>query len=166
MPITDSADLLQKVIGGDNVPTFSLDRLYKDGGNLFGWKDRLEQLFLDIASARQTKRILRLRSTAASAIRIGITHMCHARHERAEAPLLLNLGAGQRKRAHCPSVKAAKEADDVLPTGVVSGQFQRALDGLGPRVAKVEAVRTGHGRNGGETCGNSRHQVIVKIRPR
>ena len=56
------------------------------------------------------------------------------------------------------------EADDVLASGVVASELQGALDGLSAGVAVVEAVRSGHRRDGGEARGERRHLVVVEVR--
>ena len=84
-------------------------------------------------------------------------------NEGGEAALLLRLGGGERERAHGAAVEGAEEADDVLASGVVAGELQRALDGFGAGVAVVEAVRPGHGRDGGEALGQGDHVLVVEV---
>ena len=59
--------------------------------------------------------------------------------------------------------KRAEEADDVLAAGVVAGELQGALDGLGAGVAVVEPVRPGHGGDGGEALGEVGHVLVVEV---
>ena len=89
--------------------------------------------------------------------------MRHARNQRRKAALLLRLGAGERERAHGAAVECAQERDDVLAAGVVAGQLERALDGLGAGVAVEELVRPGHGRHGGEPLGQIGQRLVVEI---
>ncbi len=84
-------------------------------------------------------------------------------NQRSKTPPLLGLGSGERKSAHGASVEGAKEGDHVLPAGVIPGQLQRALDGFRPGISIVEAVRSGHGRNGREALGQGHHVLVVKI---
>ena len=60
-------------------------------------------------------------------------------------------------------MEAAEEADDVLAAGVVAGELHGALDGLGAGVAVVEAVRAGHGGDGGEALGQRGHVLVVEV---
>ena len=77
---------------------------------------------------------------------------------------MLRLGAGQRERAHGAPMEGAEEGDHLLPFGVIAGQLQRALDGLGPGVAKEKAVRAGHGRDGRKPLGQIGQMLVVKVR--
>ncbi len=60
-------------------------------------------------------------------------------------------------------MECAEEADYVLAFGVIAGEFQGAFDGFGAGVAVVEAVRSGHGSDGGEPVGQGGHGFVVKI---
>ena len=76
---------------------------------------------------------------------------------------MLGLGSSQRKSTHGAPVESSKEGNHVLPAGVVPGKLQRALDGLRPGIPVVEAVRSGHGRNGREPLGKGHHVLVIKI---
>src|SRR6185437_10706529 len=132
--VADASNFMEKCIGGDNVSALTLNRLDKDRRNLFGWQSGFEQLLLDKPRAAETKLLFRLRSAAASAIRVGIAHMRNAGDEGGEAPLLLRLRRRQRKRAHRSSVKASEEADNVLTSGMISSQLHRTFNCFCTRV--------------------------------
>ena len=89
--------------------------------------------------------------------------MRHAGNQRREAALLLRLRAGERERAHGAAVEGAQERDHLLAAGMIAGQLEGALDGLGPGVAVEELVRAGHGRDGREPGGQIGDMFVVKI---
>ena len=60
------------------------------------------------------------------------------RQQRAESRTLLDLGVRQGQRAHGAAVEAALEGDDPGPMGVVPGQLDGALDGLGAGVGEED----------------------------
>ena len=49
------------------------------------------------------------------------------------------------------------------PLGVISGQLEGALDGLSARVAVVDLVRAGHGRDLRQALGECDHALVIKI---
>jgi hypothetical protein len=89
--------------------------------------------------------------------------MGHAGHQRSEAPPLLRLRRGQRECAHGASVKSAEEGDNVLPSGVIARDLQRALDRLRAGVAVIEPVRAGHGRDLRQPLGDVYQTFIVEV---
>ena len=89
--------------------------------------------------------------------------MGYAGHQRPEAALLLRLGSSERDGTHGAPVEGAEEGDDVLALGVVAGQLDCRFHGLCPRVAVVNPVRPGHGRDLREALGESHHALVVKI---
>src|SRR6185437_3311957 len=62
------------------------------------------------------------------------------------------------------SVKGSEEGDNVLPPGVVTGDLQGALNGLGPGVAVVKTMRAGHGRDSRQPLGKRHQRLIVEVR--
>ena len=164
--VADAAQLLHEDRGRYHVAALALHRLDKDCRHFFRRQSRLEQLVLDEARTAERERLGILRSAFAAAIDVGIAHVSYARHARAEAPLLLRLGGGQRERAHGASVERAEKCDDVLPLGVIAGQFQRGFHRLRPRIAVVNLVRTRHGRDLRQPLGQRNHALVVKIRSR
>ncbi len=60
-------------------------------------------------------------------------------------------------------MEGAEEGDDVLAAGVVAGEFEGALDGLGAGVAEVDAVRAGHGCDVAEALGEAGHAFVVEV---
>ena len=59
------ADLLEEVVGGDDVAAFALDGLDDDGGDFFGREDGLEELVFDVARAAEGEGFLLLRAAGA-----------------------------------------------------------------------------------------------------
>ncbi len=161
--IADAANLLEEVVGRDDVAAFALDGLEDDGGDLFGREDGFEETVFDVAGAVEGEGLLLGGAAGGAAVGVGVADVGDAGDEGREAALLLRLGAGERECAHGAAMEAAKEADDVLAAGLVAGEFHGALDSLGAGVAEVEAVRAGHRRHGGETLGDARHVVVEEI---
>ena len=89
--------------------------------------------------------------------------MRHSGNQRNETPPLLRLGSGEGKSTHGAPVKCSEEGDDLLPAGVVSGQFQGALDGFSPGVAVIETVGSRHRRDGREAFGQRHHVFVVEV---
>ena len=85
------------------------------------------------------------------------------RNQRGKTPPLLGLGSGERKSAHGAPVESSEEGDDVLPAGVIAGQLQRALDGFRSGISIIEAMGSGHGRNGREAFGQRHHVFVIKV---
>ena len=71
--------------------------------------------------------------------------MGDAGNQRRETAALLGLRGGEGKSAHGASVKCAEEGDDILSLGVIPGELQGALDGLGAGVSVVDLVGPGMG---------------------
>ena len=161
--VADAAQLLHEDGGSDDVAALALDGLEEDGGDLFRREDGLEELLFDVAGAAEGEGFFFLRTAAASAIGVGIADVSDAGDEGGEAALLLRLRAGERERAHGAAVEGAEEGDDVLAAGVVAGELHRALDGLSAGVAVVEAVRAGHGGDGGEALGEGDDAFVVEV---
>jgi hypothetical protein len=84
-------------------------------------------------------------------------------NQRSKTPPLLRLGSGERKSAHGAPVEGSEEGDHVLPPGVVAGELQRALDGLRPGISIIEAMRSGHRRDGREAFGKRHHVFVIEI---
>ena len=60
-------------------------------------------------------------------------------------------------------MERAVEGDDVLPLGVIAGELERGLDGLGTGVAVVDAMRAGHGSDLRQPLGEHRHLFVVEV---
>src|SRR6185437_14676216 len=142
VPVADFAEFLQKDSGRNNVAALALNRLNENGGNFFRRNRSLEDFFFNEARAAQSVCFV-IHAAGISAISVGIRNVGDAGNQRRKAATLLRLGSCERKRAHGAPVEGSEEGDDVLATGMVAGDLQRALNGLGSRVAVVEAVRAG-----------------------
>ena len=150
--VADLTQFLHEDGGRDDVAALALDGLDEDGGNLLGGEDGFEELFFNVAGAAEGEGVFKLllaganlRAAGAAAVGVGVADVGDAGDQRGEAALLLGLGAGKRERAHGAAVEAAEEGDDVLASGVIAGDLEGALDGLGTGVAVVELVGAGHG---------------------
>ena len=161
--VADAAQFLHEDGGSDDVAALALDGLDEDGGDFFGRERGLEELLFDVAGAAEGEGFFFLRAAGTAAIGVGVADVGDAGDERGEAAPLLRLGGGERKRAHGAAVESAEEGDDVLAAGVIAGELEGALDGLGAGVAVVEAVRAGHGRDGGEALGEGRRVFVVEV---
>src|SRR5205814_8731137 len=122
--VADATNLLEEVVGGDDVAAFALDGLENDGGDLFGREDGFEELVFDVACAVEGEGFLLFRAADSAAVGVWVGDVGDAWDERGETPFLLGLGARNRERAHGASVKGAEEADDVLASGVIAGDFE------------------------------------------
>ena len=58
VPVADAADLLEEVVGRDDVAAFALDGLEDDGGDFFGREDGFEELVFDVAGAVECEGLL------------------------------------------------------------------------------------------------------------
>ena len=63
-------------------------------------------------------------------------------------------------------MKRPEERDDVLPLGVIARQLQRALNRFRARVAVINLVRAGHGRNLRQPLRQLHHVLVIEIRAR
>src|SRR6266568_1673510 len=143
MLVANAAEFLQEGRGRGEISDFTLESFYYDGGTLLGRDFGAEDPILDVA--RGVASVLLGLGSGGTAVEIGIGDVDHSRDERREASTLLGLGTGERKCAHGASVEGSVEGDDVLPLGVIAGEFERGLDGFGTGVSVVDAVRAGHG---------------------
>jgi hypothetical protein len=60
-------------------------------------------------------------------------------------------------------MKCAVEGDHLLTAGVIAGQLEGALDGLGTGVAVEDAVRAGHGGDGGDPGSQVGEMLVVEV---
>src|ERR1700728_2847937 len=143
-----ATQFLHKDGWGDDVAALALDGCYKDGGDFFRRQGGVEELLFDVARAAECEGFLFLWSAGTAAIGVRIADVGDSGNEWGETAGLLRLWGGERKCAHGTAVEGSKERDDVLAAGVITGDLERAFDGLGAGVAVVEAMRPGHGRDG------------------
>src|SRR6185312_14941848 len=127
----------------------------------FRWNGGFEQSLLNESGAGQS--ILGLALAFTEAICVRKWNMSHARQQRRKPATLLRLRCRQREGAHGTSVKGAVEGNYALPFGVIASQLQRALDGFGSRVPKIELVGTRHGRDLAQAIGQLGHRFVVKV---
>src|SRR3954462_4356696 len=118
MAITDAADLLQEFRGRRHVAALTLDGLEKNRGAFFWGDSRLEDFVFD--ETRAIDGVLLRFSPGGPAIAVRIGHVRHATCKRHESATLLRLARGQRKRAHCASVKRVVERDHMRTLSVIS----------------------------------------------
>ena len=98
-----------------------------------------EQHLLDVRRAAQGVRV----------VGIEVRGVERARRGSAEAGPLAGLAGGERQAADRAAVEGAEEGDGVGPAGVVAGQLEGGLDGLGAGVAE-EHAGVGHRGQRGE----------------
>ena len=77
-------------------------------------------------------------------VRVGVRGVEAAGRDDAEAGPLAGLAGGERQAAERPAVERAEEGDHVRPAGVVAGQLERGLDGLGAGVGRGTTSGIGH----------------------
>ena len=94
---------------------------------------------------------------------IGIGDVGDLRHHRHEAAAVDRLAARERHGPEGPPVKRAPEGDDVLPAGLVPGELEGGLDGLGPGVGEEHPVAARHRRQLGQPLGQHDLLVVVEI---
>ena len=159
--VADAAQFLEESRGRGKVSAFALDGFDDDGGALLGRNFGAEDPVFDVA--RGIAGILLGLGSGGTAIEIGIGDVHDSGNQRRETAALLNLGAGERERAHGASVKGSVEGDDVLALGVVAGELECGLDGFGAGVAVVDAMRAGHGRDLREAGGEFGELGVIEI---
>ena len=132
--VAQRPELGQPPGGRDDVAALALDRLDEDGGHVGGIGERVNSTSSMYAAP------VRASASYGSAVR-GVER---AGRDDAEAGPLAGLAGGQREAAERAPVEGAEEGDHVGPPGVVAGQLERRLDGLGAGVGE-EATPAGRG---------------------
>ena len=97
-------------------------------------------------------------------VRVG--HVGDLRHHRHEPRAVDRLAARERHRAEGPPVKRPPEGDHVLPAGLVPGELEGRLDGLGPRVREEHPVPARHRRQPCQPLGQRDLLLVIEIGPR
>ncbi len=68
------------------------------------------------------------------------------RQWRMKTAALRDFAAGERKRAHGASMKAAQEGDEFIAASGIAGQLDGCFDRFGARIAEIHAPRHATGR--------------------
>ena len=164
VPVADAPQLAQKFRRRDHVPSFALDRLDKDGGNLVARHVGAKQLFLDDSRAVHAT-VFRLQVIDA-AIAIGVGNVDHPRDERTEAAALRRAAGGQRESTVGAPMKGVGEGNELVPARINPRQFHGGFNRFRSRVAEIDAFPPRAGRNLGEFPGQGHQAGVVEIRPR
>ena len=159
--LADGSQFVEELGRRHDVAAFALDGLDEDGGDLFGREDRLEELVFEDLDAFDVAGVRLLAVSAAVAV--GVGDVGDAAGQRSEALFLDGLGAGERERAHGAAVEAAEEGDELVAAGVIAGQLEGGLDGLGAGVAEVDAFGLAAGGEGGELLGEVDHVLVIEV---
>ncbi len=159
--VGDAAQFVEELLGRDEVAAFALDRFDHDRGDFFGWKNGAEKRVLDGLRAFDGAGVDRL--AVGAAVAIGVGDVVDAGHHREEVLALAAAAAGERQRPHGAPVECAVERDELLAAGVIAGQLDGGLDGLGAGVAEVDLRGHAAGRQGGQLLGQVHHVLVVEV---
>ena len=136
MAVADLPELAQILRGRVDEAALALDRLDQDRGHLLGVHVMLEEILFKVGlSAIDPAPGVGLAPGAAVAI--GVFGPEDARGvDRAQAPLVGHDLAGQGHGQKGPAVEPVLKGDDTAPPGMVAGDLDRVLHGLGSGVGK------------------------------
>ena len=128
--VAQGADALDVAVGRDQDPVRAHDRLEEDG------RDRVRPLVHDHVLEALQALGDRPRLLLAPAVGVRIAHHTHDAGLVRPAPRI----AGEGHRAQRGAVVGAIAGEDLRPAGVVTGELDRVLDGLGTAEGEEDLV--------------------------
>ena len=122
----------------DDVAALALDRLDEDRRDVVGSVSRVNSTCSMYVGAGRRGVV----------VRVGERGVEAAGREDAEPGALAGLAGGQRQAAQRSAVEGAEEGDHVRAPGVVAGELERRLDGLGAGVGEEDLAIVHRGQRG------------------